>query len=643
MGLLDDLIDVRLVVVAEGAAEGVGAEMLDEGAMESGGILQDQLLELIGILEPAPTGHRPGGIHHGILALSRGHALLGAPLTDGVVVFPGEAQRIDAAVAGGAVRIRGVDFQSLTDRHLVAFRRHRFDGIDVCRRWRRRFVEDGLAEPDTAMDGAVAGAVGGQAEHRAHGEQAAALVLGLERDALEAVRLRFGQAVESTEARIRHRPIGVDELFEGTVLGEHLLEELHRLSAQACFQPLVVGGIELLVRRKHAHPVQLQPLAREVFDETVDPAVGQKAVHFFFQSLAFQGSFAGGDSERVVRHGTPEEIGKAGGQLPVVEVVADLRLTFDEVEEVPGGEQALQRDLIGGGQRHAGLALGTVGGEIDIQLLQPDRPTPGALGEALQMLGDDLRRGVSGRQDALARGFFGLGFQRSFPFDPVEEDHGVDGVPLVVEHRRGDGMEQMVLAAVREHIQGLVGDVADVVRALGDFIDFRGNDFESQLRGSFQKHLDFINLRAVLRGGDVEFDQTADGIGAGLLADSQVGKGAAWGTHAAGLETHAVEAARHRGVPAEPLRSEGHIKPLLGMRHVGQHQVAQGALDAEMVRPLLLVAAVAQLGGGLADLLRRQWRGGEGPAQDRLRGTVVALHVGGRECQLGPDALVAVP
>ena len=61
------------------------------------------------------------------------------------------------------------------------------------------------------MDRTVAGAVRGESKHGAHGEQPAAMVLGLEGDALEAFGLRFRQAVEIAETSIGHRPVGVDE------------------------------------------------------------------------------------------------------------------------------------------------------------------------------------------------------------------------------------------------------------------------------------------------------------------------------------------------------------------------------------------------------------------------------------------------
>ena len=74
-------------------------------------------------------------------------------------------------------------------------------------RGRGRLTEDRLAEPDAAVDRAMAGAVGGQSQEGAHRQQASAMVLRLERDTLEAGRLRFRQSVEFAEARIGHGPV----------------------------------------------------------------------------------------------------------------------------------------------------------------------------------------------------------------------------------------------------------------------------------------------------------------------------------------------------------------------------------------------------------------------------------------------------
>ena len=44
------------------------------------------------------------------------------------------------------------------------------------------------------------------------------MVLGLERDALEAAQLRLGQSVEIAKPGIGHGPVGIEEAVDGQVL-----------------------------------------------------------------------------------------------------------------------------------------------------------------------------------------------------------------------------------------------------------------------------------------------------------------------------------------------------------------------------------------------------------------------------------------
>ena len=165
--------------------------MFDEGAGDDFAVGDEQLFEGGGILEGASVRQFAGGLDLGVGADSGRDLLLGTPLADGVIVIPGEAERIDLRVAGRAVRVRGVGGQLVAQGGLGALRRRGFDRRHVGGRGRGRLAEDGFAQPDAAMDRTVAGAVRGESEHGAHGEQSAAMVFGLERDALEAFGLRF--------------------------------------------------------------------------------------------------------------------------------------------------------------------------------------------------------------------------------------------------------------------------------------------------------------------------------------------------------------------------------------------------------------------------------------------------------------------
>ena len=307
----DDGVDVFLVVEREHPAEGVGAQVFDEGLGYGVTVGEEQLFESAGVFEGAAVGEFARRVDLRVGAEAGRDFLDVAPLADGVVVVPDEAQGVDLGVAGGAVRVLGVRLKLIAQGQLGALRRRGLDRRHVSGRGRGSLAEDRLAEPDAAVDRAMAGAVGGQAEDRAHRQQAAAMIAGLERDALEAGRLRLGQAVELAEAGVGHGPIGVDEGVDGQVLGEQFTEELHRLGLQAGLQPVLVGRIEFLVGWEHADAVQLQPLAGEVVDETTGFSVREHALHFFPQAVAAESAFFGRSEETVVGHGAPEEIGEA--------------------------------------------------------------------------------------------------------------------------------------------------------------------------------------------------------------------------------------------------------------------------------------------------------------------------------------------
>ena len=128
------------------------------------------------------------------------------------------------------------------------------------------------------------------------------MILWLERDTFEAAGIRLRKSVEIAETRVGHGPIRINEIIDRHVLKEHLAEKLDGLGAHARLKPRVVDGVELLVRGKHAHAMQLQPLSRKVRDEAIDPAVIQHAVHLILQALAVQGSDFGSSEKVVVWH-----------------------------------------------------------------------------------------------------------------------------------------------------------------------------------------------------------------------------------------------------------------------------------------------------------------------------------------------------
>ena len=73
--------------------------------------------------------------------------------------------------------------------------------------------------------------------------------------------------------------------------------------------------------------------------------------------------------------------------------------------------------------------------------------------------------------------------------------------------------------------------------------DIRGNDRKVQLRRHFQKDFKFVNLRFILRCGDIQFDQSIDIFLTGFHANAQVGGLSPGGTDTTGLQTKFIEPA----------------------------------------------------------------------------------------------------
>ena len=129
-----------MVIHRHDASQGVGAEVLDESFQKAVTILEQKLFELVSIRELASIRQDAAGIHRWILALAFLHPFVGAPLTDRVVLIKRQAERVNIAMTGGAIRILRVRFQLLANRCLGTVRWIRFNWIDVRRRWWRGSV-----------------------------------------------------------------------------------------------------------------------------------------------------------------------------------------------------------------------------------------------------------------------------------------------------------------------------------------------------------------------------------------------------------------------------------------------------------------------------------------------------------------------
>ena len=255
------------------------------------------------------------------------------------------------------------------------------------------------------------------------------------------------------------------------------------------------------------------------------------------------------------------------------------------------------------------------------------------------MLRHSLGRGVIGRKQPLAPGFFSLREDGPFPLDPVEERQRVKSVAFVVEQLRESRSRQHGLAAVGEDRAPAEPVEVHAANLVGCF------QAEAQVCRQIEIQLRFIDLGVVFRGSDIQAEEPGGQPAFTLCrdADGQVRRLAVRRADAAGLDADFIETAMFRtDAFSEPPGGEGRRS----VARVGARvdETAQRARDAEAIQYLLLPlpAIREQLLRGLADFAWLDGRG-EGAIQDDARRAVITIHVRWRKRQLRPDAFEAVP
>ena len=163
---IEEGFDFGSVGEADGGAGGVDGELMEEIAGELAGVGGDEGFEVVDVLEGAAVEELAGGVHGGgdgvaeavSGAVDAGDAfsffqtaIVGAPAAEDVEVFEGEADGIEAGVAGGAGFGFGVEGEEIADGFGTA--NVGLDGGDAGG-WRRWWLADeALHDPGAANDG----------------------------------------------------------------------------------------------------------------------------------------------------------------------------------------------------------------------------------------------------------------------------------------------------------------------------------------------------------------------------------------------------------------------------------------------------------------------------------------------------------
>ena len=130
--------------------------MLDKGTGKTVAFIEQQFFEFNRTIEFSIVRQGSRGIDRRIRSFPGGYEFTGSPLSDGIVLFKGQTQRINGFVTGGAIGILGVGFDALTDGDLIAFGRDGFDWVDIGRRRRRSLIKNSFTQPNSTMNRSVA-------------------------------------------------------------------------------------------------------------------------------------------------------------------------------------------------------------------------------------------------------------------------------------------------------------------------------------------------------------------------------------------------------------------------------------------------------------------------------------------------------
>jgi len=356
----DDFADGGGVVVFDAAAKGEGKEVFGEGSGEEFRMAEEGVFEAIDALELAVAGDGAGGIDGLIFDFD------GTPAAGGVVVFEGEADGVDGAVAAGAGGVGAMGGETFPHGEIGGHGGFR-EGRDGGGRGGGRGAEDVLEDEDAAEEGGGAGGVGGDREDAALAEETAAVAAGREGDAAEAAAVDAGDIVVAGEAFVEEGVIGLEEGAEGAVFAEDAVEEEFGFLAEGLAEVVVEVAEEVAAGEDGVDVAEAEPLSGEVGGEVFRTGVGEEAagLAFEFGGLA-ELALGGGEEEFVVRDAAPEEEREAGGEFEVGDAVdTALRgIGFDAEEEFGIGEDGGDGGGDAGVEAGLGAALAVEGEEF---------------------------------------------------------------------------------------------------------------------------------------------------------------------------------------------------------------------------------------------------------------------------------------
>ncbi len=552
------------------SARGVGEEVGGEAAGEWLGLLRVDLLPGGQVGEGRAVGRAAGGIDLRAFAVL---AVAFAPDADGIVVFESEAGRVDGLMAARAAFVVAMLLELIADARRAA--NVRFDGGNA-RWWRLDVIaEDALINKDTAHHGRGAGAVGGDFEDRALGDEAAALCFGLEGDFLQtftALESEVGFVVPC-EATVEEGEVGVDEVGDAQIAAQQLGEVGAGFLEHGFLHDGIEVAEETCVGRGEVDLIELEPLVGEGGDEAFGFGVRKQPLNLLREGLRVAELVLVREFEQfLIGHGAPKGETEPRGDGVVVEKAWGL----DE------GQKAwrAQDGAVGGaeGFEHGISFLERFGRDLAIRgaLSVGDRSAKSACGEAVDefvdVFGFQCLKAVSAEK-FLPHAFRVRDGIDAFDVDAAMRDPGIAFFFKIAAHK----------AHVAAFRAGGSAFVRAVVWSQFEAMVFFDPGFESHVarrRRGFDK-ADHVEQRRVRFAGSRAQRAPHRAIGGGIDA-----------THTA--QRDAIPTARRcpGGRAAEELQADG-PSDALAVLQIGAAVVAAAVFGEHLGRVMLRVSRVS--------------------------------------------------
>ena len=371
-----DLPDDGFVVVGQGPAQGKSKHAFGHRPGEGFLAAQQNVLEFGRAVEALAIGQLANRVEGPAVLVRQ------APAADGVVVLEPVPDRVDAIMAGGALRGFAVLLEALPKGE--AFRcRGRLGQVARVGRGRRQFhAQQRLEHPFPPQHRACPHRQRGRRQQTRHADDTASVAV-LNGDLAELPSDDTADSVVRRQFLVHREVLGVDELEQTAVLPQQAAEELDDFPLHRLLERTAVLGEDAGVRfRAAAQFHRAEPLADESARKSDRPGVTDHAADLVPDDAGLtETPFLRQIEQGFVRHGEPEKVREPRSESVAADSPFRAAALFEPEEEVRRHESGLERTADGLIEGQA-LPIGLLE-ELEqvLRLLRVNRPAPGAGGE----------------------------------------------------------------------------------------------------------------------------------------------------------------------------------------------------------------------------------------------------------------------